>query len=589
MSSSNRHEYARVSILLVDEQPSRLTGYEAILGSLGHKLVRAQSGIEALGRLRHGEFAVVLLDVSMPEMGGLETAALFRRHPRFEKTPIIFVTDFHVPVLDRLRGYELGVVDYVYVPIVPEILRSKVAMFVELHLKRIELLALNRRLDEANTALALAKSTLEADQARELREFNRTLERANAELASTCAALEAEVARRAALDETMRESDRRKDEFLMILAHELRDPLAPIVNAVEILRRKSIDDPEIGWCRDVIDRQSQHLARLVEDLLDVSRITQGKIELERSPVELSAALGRAIELTRPLIDAKRHHLTMEQPGHPIRVDGDLTRLSQVFGNLLSNAAKYTDDGGRIRVVLEEAERADGSPEVVIRVKDTGVGIPAEMLPRVFELFSQGEHTLDRAQGGLGIGLALVARLVEIHGGTVTAQSDGLGRGSEFVIRLPVLAAPAAEAKSASGARGAPDLESAQRVLVVDDNVDSARSLAVLLEASGNVVEIAYDGSQAVETAAGFRPDVVLLDIGMPKLDGFGAARWIRAQPWARNVMLIAVTGWGQEDVRAGVRDAGFDAHMVKPVDVEALAALLAKLPSGRRGSLVETV
>ena len=586
MTASSTQEPEKVNILLVDDQPSRLASYEAILDGLGQNLVRATSGGEALDRLMKDDFAVVLLAVCVPGLDGFETAALIHRHPRFEKTPIIFVTEFHVTDLDRLKGHELGAVDYVYVSVVPEILRSEVAVFVELHLKRRELQALNRRLETANAELALVKGALDAERTRELREANRTLERANAIPASADSALEAEFVERAQLADADGETDRRQDEFLTMLAHELRDPLAPIVNSIEIMRLKKIDDPELAWCREVMVRQSQHLTRLVEDLLDVSRLTQGKISLQKSPVEIAAVVERAIEITRPLIDAKRHRLTVEQPGHPIRVEGDLTRLAQAVGNLLNNAAKYAEDSGRIRVVVEEAQRPDGAPGVVIRVKDTGAGIPPEMLPRVFELVTPGERTRDHAPGGLGIGLSLVARLVEMHGGTVTAHSAGPGEGSEFMICLPVLADRSDAARPAFAGRARPHAESAQRVLVADDNADTARSLAVLLEASGHVVEVAYDGSQAIEAADKFRPDVVLLDIGMPKLDGYGAARWIRAQPWARNVLLVALTGWGREDVHAGVREAGFDAHMVKPVDFAALAAHFAQLPSRNRGALV---
>ena len=588
MNEQERDESEKVSILLVDDQPARLMSYEVILGALGQNLVRAASGAEALERLMKEEFAVVLLDVSMPEMDGFETAALIHEHPRFERTPIVFVTGYQITDFDRLRGYELGAVDYVFVPVVPEILRSKVSVFVELHQQRRELQALNRRLEAANAELAIANSTLEAEKTRELQALNRTLEQANAELAHANATLEAEVIERSRLEEAMRATDRRKDEFLMMLAHELRNPLAPIVSALEIMRMKTLDDPQLVWCREVMERQTQHLTRLVEDLLDVSRITQGQIPLQKSPVEIATVIDRALEVVRPLIDASRHRLTVERPGHPIRVEGDATRLAQAIGNLLSNAAKYTEDGGQIRVLVEESKTQGGPPEVIIRVRDTGVGIAPEMLPRVFELFTQGQHTLDRAQGGLGIGLTLVKRLIEVHGGSVTAHSDGPGKGSEFVIRLPMFVARPAEARPAPGAAGSPASPTAQRVLVVDDNVDAARSLALLLEASGNVVEIAYDGNEAVSAAIGFHPDVVLLDIGMPNLDGFGAARWIRAQPWARNVLLVAVTGWPQEDVRAGMRESGFDAHMVKPVEFAALTALFAKLPSANRSSLVQS-
>jgi CheY-like chemotaxis protein/nitrogen-specific signal transduction histidine kinase len=391
---------------------------------------------------------------------------------------------------------------------------------------------------------------------------------------------------RESLADTLAETVRRKDAFLALLAHELRNPLAPISNAVEIMRLKETENPDLVWCRDVIDRQSKRLKRLVDDLLDISRMTQGEIHVEKAPVAVSAILERAIECARPAIDAKHHHLAVEQPLHPIYVEGDLVRLAQAVGNLLDNAAKYTDAGGRIRIAAEELPGADGAAEVMILVRDSGAGIASEALPHVFDMFAQGGWTPDRTQGGLGIGLTLAARLVQLHGGSVTARSEGLGKGSEFEIRLPLIAGGPAREKTRAGARATASDDSAQRVLVVDDDADAARSLAVLLEASGNAVEIAYDGAEAVATADDFRPDVVLLDIDMPKLDGFCAARWIRGQSWARNVLLVALTGWGRDDVKSQVLESGFDAHMAKPADFAALSALFAKLPSWKRSGLV---
>ncbi len=562
----------KVNILLVDDQPSRLLSYEAILGGLGQNLVTASSGLEALDRLMRDEFAVILLDVSMPGMDGFETAAMIHQHPRFERTPIIFVTAFHVTDLDRLKGYELGAVDYVYVPVVPAILRSKVAVLVELYLKRRELQALNAVLEQANGELAAANSTLQAEKAHELERLNATLEEANAELELANGTLQAEVVARERLDLALREADRKKDEFLAMLAHELRNPLAPIQNAVQLMDLSGLDDPQLVWCREVIERQLRHLTRLVEDLLDVSRITEGKINVEREPVGLPAVVSRAIETCRPLIDARRHELIVEMPGEPVRVMGDLTRLSQVVGNLLNNAAKYTENGGRIRVTV-----ASEGDEAVIRVLDTGVGIPADMLPKVFELFTQVERTLDRAQGGLGIGLALVRRLVDIHGGTVVAHSDGRGKGSEFVVRLPLLQAANSPPEPAGHHASPAGDATPHRIVVADDNEDAAASLAMLLRRSGSYVETAADGAEAVETAERVRPDIVFLDVGMPRLDGYEAARRIRAEPWGRDVALIALTGWGQEGVRSRTRAAGFDAHLVKPVDFARVTEVLAGL------------
>ncbi|MCY1009521.1 hybrid sensor histidine kinase/response regulator [Nannocystis pusilla] len=375
----------RVNILLVDDQPARLLSYEAILAPLEQNLVRASSGVEALQKLLREEFAVILLDVSMPEMDGFETAAMIHQHPRFERTPIIFVTGHNITDLDALRGYELGAVDYVYVPIVPEILRGKVSVLVELHLKRQELVRANRELEQANAQLALANTTLQAEKTRELEQLNAVLEQANAGLAEANRTLAAEVAERLRAEEALRhtheqlrEADRQKDEFLAMLAHELRNPLAPIHSAVELMGVKEIDDPEIRWCRDVIERQTEQLHRLVDDLLDVSRITQGKIKLQSAPLEVAAVISRALETTRPLIDARRHQIAVSAPEDPIWIEGDRTRLTQVVGNLLNNAAKYTPEGGQIRLTVELA-----GPDalVLIRVADSGTGISGEMLPK----------------------------------------------------------------------------------------------------------------------------------------------------------------------------------------------------------------
>jgi signal transduction histidine kinase len=571
--------------LLVDDQPARLLSYEAILSELDEHLVMARSGEEALDRLMKDEFAVIVLDVSMPGMDGFETASLIHKHPRFEKTPIIFVTGLHVTDLDRLKGYELGAVDYVYVPVVPQILRSKIAVLVELHRKRRELQELNVSLARANEELSVANSNLQTEKATELQKMNSVLEAANTELAQAIRTLQLENAARERLEQALLEADRRKDEFIALLAHELRNPLAPIQNAVQLMRMKRIDDSEIVWCREVIERQGEHLTRLVDDLLDVSRITQGKIKLQREPVDVAAVIARAVEINRPLIDARRHELTLELPHEPVHVHGDLTRLAQAVGNLVSNAAKYTEHGGRIGVTVERMPGDENGPgQAVIRVKDSGVGIPPHMLPQLFELFTQGERTLDQAQGGLGIGLALVRRLVQLHGGTVTAYSGGEGQGSEFVVELPLLAGSAAEASPRASAGGAATPPSAlgRRVLIADDNLDSAQSLAMLLKTTGHVVEVAYDGLQAVEAAERFRPQAILLDLGMPNLDGEGAARQIRAQPWGQDIVLIALTGWGQKEARDRTRDAGFDAHLVKPVEFTALAKLLADPPRGTR-------
>ena len=385
-----------------------------------------------------------------------------------------------------------------------------------------------------------------------------------------------DITERANLLAALKESDRRKDEFLAILAHELRNPLAPIRNAVQILRAKGPPVPEMSWATDVIDRQVHQMSRLVDDLLDVSRITRGKIQLHKERIELAAVVKSAVEASRPLIDKGRHEFTVTMPPEPIPLDADLTRLSQVFLNLLNNAAKYTEQGGRIWLTIERE-----GDQVLVRVKDTGIGIPREMLPHIFDMFTQVDRSLERAEGGLGIGLTLVQRLVERHGGTVEAHSEGPGKGSEFVVRLPI--ATEAEGKKTHGPGGDAEdstVESRRRILVVDDNRDSADSLGMLLRTLGNEVRMAHDGLEAVAVAAAFQPDVVLLDIGLPKLNGYDVARRIRDQR-GKGVVLIAVTGWGQAEDRRLSREAGFDHHLTKPINLGALQKLLTAARSSR--------
>ena len=564
----------RVNILLVDDQPARLLTYQSILSDLGQNLVLAHSGTDALDKLLREEFAVVLLDVSMPEMDGFEAAQLIHAHPRFEKTPIIFVTGIHVSELDRLRGYKAGAVDYVSIPVVPEILRSKVAVLVELYCKRRELRELNRTLASANKRLSEANLTLQAEKNRELESLNATLQRANAELERTNRSLQNEVAERARAEQALQEADRNKDEFLAMLAHELRNPLAPIQNALQLMRMK-LSGPQSLWAQQVIQRQLASLTRLVDDLLDVSRITRGKITLTREPVELATLITRAVETIQPLIQERDHELTLQVPSESLRVNGDPTRLTQALGNVLGNAAKYTDRGGRIELLCSPR-----GADVEIRVRDNGIGISAELLPRIFDLFTQLDHRSDYSSSGLGIGLALVRRLVEMHGGSITAQSAGAGAGSEFLLRLPLLAVAGTRPEDEAGLRSSRDEPTvSRRILVADDNADALETLATVLRLRGHEVYSAPNGALALETAVRHMPEVALLDIGMPLLDGYEVARRIRAQEWGKAVTLVALTGWGQESDRRRSQDAGFDTHLVKPLDLEKLNALLARLPA----------
>ena len=374
--------------------------------------------------------------------------------------------------------------------------------------------------------------------------------------------------RRRALD-VLEDADRRKNRFLATLAHELRNPLAPVRNAVHMLRLKGRAEPDVAWAHAVIDRQVDHLSRLIEDLMDVSRISYGKLELRKERVTLEEVIAGAIESSRPFIEANRHQLIVRLPEQTLLLDADSVRLAQVFMNLLTNAAKYTPAGGTITL---SAER-QGS-DAVARVTDTGVGLTAEQMPHLFEMFYQTEEILKRTQGGLGIGLALVRHLVELHGGSVTAESAGSNQGSTFCVRLP-LAADQTRSEAGSAASGPPFRLEGRRVLVVDDNRDAATSLVRLLQMTGAQVQSAFDGVEAMALIDACEFDVALLDIGLPKVSGHDLARAIRARNWGKQATLVALTGWGQDEDRELSRDAGFDHHLVKPVSPSSLVNLLA--------------
>ncbi len=529
----------RVNILLVDDQPSKLLTYETILGELGENLIKVSSASEALQCLLDNEIAVVLVDVCMPDLDGYELAAMIRQHPRFQKTSIIFVSAVLMTDLDRLRGYECGAVDYVPVPVVPAILRAKVSIFAELFRKTRALERLNGELEE------------------------RVAERTSALEATT---------------QALQEAGHRKDEFLAMLAHELRNPLAPIRTAVQLLRLKELSEPHRNRARDVIERQVEHLVNLIDDLLDVSRITRGMITLQLEPVLIGAIVARAVETARPAIDAHRHVLEIDLPDELISVEGDKTRLVQVIANILHNAAKFMDPGGRIQLSV----RREG-PNVAIKISDVGIGIAPDLIPRIFELFTQVHSKSERAQGGLGIGLALVRRLTEMHGGSVSVHSDGPGRGAAFTVRLPVMASPLAVLSSQRKEPGViPEVEP-QRILVADDNHDAAEALSLQLQLAGHDVRTAHDGAEAVAIARTFDPDIVLLDLGMPKMDGYEAARELRLRSnEGRRLTLIALTGWGQQQDRDRTADAGFDEHLVKPVAEAQLFKALAAAAGKRK-------
>jgi signal transduction histidine kinase len=509
-----------VQFLLVDDLEENLLSLEALLRRDGLVLLKARSGDEALELLLSHDVALALVDVQMPGLNGFELAELMRGNERTRRIPIIFVTAGTADNQRRFRGYEAGAVDFIQKPIEADILRSKADVFFELYRQRQQIAA------QRDELMAQA--------------------------------------------EALKEADRRKDEFLATLAHELRNPLAPLRQGLDVLRRNP-DDAGAAEIRDVMDRQLVHLVRLIDDLLDVSRVSQGKITLRKETIAVADVLRSAVEASRPVIDAAGHMLTVDLPDEALWLDADLTRLAQVVGNLLNNAAKYTPEGGRIGLSV----KAEGNA-VVIRVFDNGVGIPADMQAKVFQLFAQVDHHLDRARGGLGIGLALVKQLVSMHGGTVEAQSEGAGKGSVFTVRLPK-AAPPPVAEPAPAAIPEPPAARSLKVLVVDDNREVAQTIAWMLEAIGHDSQAVHDGRQALEAARAYRPDVVLLDIGLPGMDGYAVCRAFREDEELKRTPIIAQTGWGQVRDKTMASDAGFDQHLTKPVTLAQLEKILAGL------------
>ena len=518
-------------ILVVDDTAANLLAFEAAPAPLGCKLVLARSGAEALARLLDQDFALILLDVQMPGMDGYECARLIRSRERSRGVPIIFITAFSRDESEVLRAYQLGAVDFLFKPVHPDVLRSKVGVFVQL--LDAQAREQDRLLDDQRRAFEAEALRREADAQRaaaeELAELNRQLALA----------------------------DKRKDEFLAILAHELRNPLAPIQTSLELVRRNP-DRPVAPRILEILDRQVRQITRLVDDLLDVSRITAGKVELRRSAVKLTEVVEESLVAARPLIDSRHHKLVIRPPTDrsPI-VLGDAVRLIQIVANLLNNAAKYTDPGGRI-----DLEWGQDGEQAFVRVTDNGRGIAPELLDRVFEMFVQERAGSDGA-GGLGLGLSLVRRLVELHGGVVTAHSAGPGHGSSFEVRLP-----AQDAATVTAPTERTHLPHASgkglRAVVVDDNPDLRELVAELLMALGHQVETAEDGPSGLALIRDRRPDVALVDIGLPGLDGYGLARAIRQELPDCAVRLVAMTGYGQEGDRARALDAGFDVHIIKP-------------------------
>jgi len=542
-----------VDILLVDDQPARLLAYRAILAPLAENLIEASSGADALGHLMERECALILLDVNMPGMDGFETASMIHQHPRFERTPIIFVTAINVSDMDRMRGYKLGAVDYVTVPIIPEILRSKVVVLAELYRKRRDLQLANQRLEQANEALRVEK-------ARELSRLNESLRLANNELGTRNTELQSQIAERVSAELRLLEVNRRKDEFLATLAHELRNPLAALGNALNALQLAERVDP----LHEAMLRQLKLLVRLIDDLLDIARINRGKLTVQRTATTLRAVLDSAIETATPLLLADRHALEVRMPGEEVAIYADHDRLSQVFSNLLNNAAKYSSTGSPIALTAS----SDGN-HVEIAVTDSGIGLAPGKTDEIFEAFAQVDTSVERSRGGLGIGLTLVKRIVELHGGRIIAHSEGLGRGSRFTVVLPLEPIPAGVTATA------PTQSTASvrcRALIVDDNRDSADTMAMMLQMLGHDTECIYDPWQTNEAVASFDPDIVFLDIGMPGLSGYDVARGLRAAAGPQ-LTLVAVTGWGHAEDRRRTAEAGFDHHLVKPADMAAISGI----------------
>ena len=658
-------------ILLVDDRPANLLVYRTVLEELGQRLVTATSGEEALKLVLKNDFAVILLDVNMPTMNGFETAALIRKRKKSAATPIIFLTAF-TDEMNIIQGYASGAVDFMPTPVVPEVLKAKIRVFIELSQMRRQaaMQAEERVRREAAEAAArhsafLARASEALGRAQNRDEFMSVLahlpvpdladaglvwfrgegqpsriEWADAEqdLTPSPAVLDrlephviramtdgravlfsdmvggamayaqilplivqgeaqgvlvlgtreprvainplaADFVGRAAgaletilLMEQIREADRRKDEFLGMLAHELRNPLGPIYNCLQLQKLLPPGDARVGAIRETLDRQVKHMSRLIDDLLDATRLAHGKILLRTERCDVVSIVRQTVEDYRNIIDAGGLKLLIEVPDHPVWIEGDPTRLLQVVGNLLHNANKFSNTHGLIRVAVVEEDGPDGNM-VRISVADSGIGIEPAMLGHVFDVFRQADQGLDRSRGGLGLGLALVKGLVQLHMGTVEALSEGHNQGAEFRIRLPMAAADTTAAAAAG-----PDVVAAKRlrVLLIEDNVDAAESASLLLRHEGHEVETAFDAEAGLSAAYRFKPDVILCDIGLPGMDGYQIIRKIREDTQLKPIYVVALTGYGRDTDRSQALAAGFDLHLTKPIDWPTLTATLGR-------------
>ncbi|WP_422924626.1 response regulator [Singulisphaera sp. PoT] len=619
------------TILLVDDDDGKRYSIAKILGRANYQTREATTGAEALQLAADLKPELVILDVKLPDMSGFEVCRRIKSDPVMATIPVLHISTTFVDIEDKVQGLEGGADGYLTDVLEPlELLATVNAL---LRARKAEEAAQLTAKQWQVTFDAIGDGVLLLDQDAKVVQINKSVERilsiswnhvvgkdvhgflsiaenpddspflrmldsrrreaAEIRRGSRWISLAidpirtaegtvkgalciiSDITDRRLMEEELRQraeelaaADRRKNEFLAMLAHELRNPLAPIRNSLEEIQLNSAGDPAIEQAVDVAGRQVRHMSRLLEDLLDVSRITSGKVQLRKAPVQLGDIVAHALETSGPIIVSSQHQLVVHQPAEAIWVDGDATRLEQVLSNLLNNAAKYSEAGGRI--TLSVGREGD---EVAIQVEDQGIGLSPEMLPRVFDLFSQADLSLDRSQGGLGIGLTLVHSLVELHGGTVVARSQGLGHGSQFVVRLPILttAEPSARAEATPPPK---PRASTKNLLLVDDHHDAAMSLARVLRLWGHKVTVAHDGPAALDAAAADRFDIVLLDIGLPGMDGYQVAEHLRDDPGVGPLTLVALTGYGQDDDQRRSRDAGFDVHLVKPVDLNDLRKLL---------------
>jgi signal transduction histidine kinase len=521
-------------ILVVNDDPASLLALISLLSQwtteLSYEIVAARSGEEALRQVLQHDFAVILLDVNMPGMDGFQTAEAIHLRPKSASIPIIFVTAYHADEMNRLKGYQIGAVDYLFTPIIPQILQAKVSVFV-----------------------ALARKNLELEKQAD------ALNQRSVELLATNTRLEIEVRER----EKAVQQNKAKDEFLAMLGHELRNPLSAISSAASIIAFEGVKPETASRAKVIIQRQSQHLSRIVDDLLDLGRVMSGKILLNKQPLELARLVSTCVDTLKATGRTSEYALTVRADA--AWIDADPTRVEQIVTNLLDNAVKYTPPGGTIDIeVRPDADQA------ILELRDSGVGISSDLLPHIFDVFVQGERSLDRAQGGLGVGLALVRQIVALHGGTVSAHSAGVGQGSTFVIRLP----RSASEESTQPAPAAPSGPASYNVLLIEDNEDGREMMSLMLKAYGNRVLKAADGLEGLRMATEDKPDIALVDIGLPGIDGYEVARRLRAAPATRHIKLIALTGYGLEDDQRRAAEAGFDMHLVKPVNVDHLMKAL---------------